>query len=47
MATHASYRAHKPGNPHGVYLAITIAFSTLGGVGALLLRRGRWKTRLV
>jgi hypothetical protein len=33
--------------PHGVYLAITIAFSTLAVVRALLFRRGRWKTRAV
>jgi Na+-driven multidrug efflux pump len=33
--------------PHGVYLAITIAFSTLAVVSAVLFRRGRWKTRTV
>jgi putative MATE family efflux protein len=33
--------------PHGVYLAITVAFSTLAVVSALLFRRGRWKTRAV
>jgi Na+-driven multidrug efflux pump len=33
--------------PHGVYLAITIAFSTLAVVSAVLFRRGRWKTRVV
>jgi MATE family, multidrug efflux pump len=33
--------------PHGVYLAITIAFSTLAVVSAVLFRRGRWKTRAV
>jgi Na+-driven multidrug efflux pump len=33
--------------PHGVYLAITVAFSTLAVVSALLFRRGRWKTRTV
>ena len=33
--------------PHGVYLAITIAFSTLAVVSTLLFRRGRWKTRAV
>jgi putative MATE family efflux protein len=31
----------------GVVVAITIAFSTLAGVSALLFRRGRWKTRTV
>ncbi|HLM54954.1 MAG TPA: MATE family efflux transporter [Pyrinomonadaceae bacterium] len=33
--------------PRGVFLAITIAFSTLAVVSALLFRRGRWKTRVV
>jgi putative MATE family efflux protein len=33
--------------PHGVYLAITIAFSTLAVVSAVLFRQGRWKTRAV
>lgn len=33
--------------PDGVFLAITIAFSTLAGVSALLFRRGRWKSRTV
>ncbi len=33
--------------PHGVYLAITIAFSTLAVVSAAVFRRGRWKTRVV
>jgi Na+-driven multidrug efflux pump len=33
--------------PHGVYLAITIAFSTLAVVSAVLFRWGRWKTRAV
>jgi putative MATE family efflux protein len=33
--------------PYGVYLAITIAFSTLAVVSALLFKRGRWKTRAV
>jgi Na+-driven multidrug efflux pump len=33
--------------PHGVYLAITIAFSTLAVVSTVLFRRGRWKTRVV
>ena len=31
----------------GVFLSITIAFSTLAGVSALLFRRGRWKMRTV
>ena len=31
--------------PSGVFLAITIAFSTLAVVSALVFRRGRWKTR--
>jgi putative MATE family efflux protein len=33
--------------PHGVFLAMTIAFSTLAVVSALLFRRGRWKTKTV
>lgn len=33
--------------PRGVFLAITIAFSTLAIVSALVFRRGRWKTKVV
>lgn len=33
--------------PRGVFLAITIAFSTLAVVSAVVFRRGRWKTRVV
>jgi putative MATE family efflux protein len=33
--------------PHGVFLAVTVAFSTLAVVSALVFRRGRWKTRRV
>jgi putative MATE family efflux protein len=33
--------------PHGVFLAVTIAFSTLAVVSAIVFRRGRWKTRRV
>jgi putative MATE family efflux protein len=33
--------------PRGVFLAVTIAFSTLAIVSAALFRRGRWKTRRV
>jgi putative MATE family efflux protein len=33
--------------PRGVFLAVTIAFSTLAVVSAALFRRGRWKTRVV
>src|SRR5258706_13363814 len=33
--------------PRGVFLAITIAFSTLALVSALFFRRGRWKPRVV
>src|SRR5947209_6818678 len=33
--------------PQGVFLAVTIAFSTLAVVSALIFRRGRWKTRRV
>ncbi len=33
--------------PRGVFFAITIAFSTLAVVSALVFRRGRWKKRVV
>jgi putative MATE family efflux protein len=33
--------------PRGVFLAITIAFSTLAVVSAAFFKRGRWKTRVV
>ncbi len=33
--------------PRGVFMAITIAFSTLAVVSAVVFRRGRWKTRVV
>jgi Na+-driven multidrug efflux pump len=33
--------------PTGVFLAITIAFSTLAVVSAVMFHRGRWKTRRV
>lgn len=33
--------------PRGVFLAMTIAFSTLAVVSALVFRKGRWKTRAV
>ena len=33
--------------PRGVFLAITIAFSTLAVVSAVVFRRGHWKTRIV
>ena len=33
--------------PRGVFIAITIAFSTLAVVSAILFRRGRWKLRSV
>jgi putative MATE family efflux protein len=33
--------------PRGVFLAMTIAFSTLAVVSAVLFRRGHWKTRAV
>jgi Na+-driven multidrug efflux pump len=33
--------------PRGVFLAITIAFSTLALVSAIVFRRGHWKTRMV
>ncbi len=33
--------------PHGVFWAITIAFSTLAVVSAFLFRRGKWKLKVV
>ena len=33
--------------PHGVFLAITIAFSTLAVVSAVVFRKGRWKGQVV
>ena len=33
--------------PRGVFVAITIAFSTLAVVSAIVFRRGRWKQRVV
>jgi Na+-driven multidrug efflux pump len=33
--------------PRGVFIAITIAFSTLAVVSALVFRRGHWKNRVV
>lgn len=33
--------------PHGIFWAITIAFSVLAVVGTLLFRRGKWKTKVV
>ncbi len=33
--------------PHGVFLAITIAFSTLAVVSAVVFRKGRWKRPVV
>jgi putative MATE family efflux protein len=33
--------------PHGVFLAITLAFSSLAVVSAILFRKGKWKTRQV
>jgi putative MATE family efflux protein len=33
--------------PRGVFLAVTVAFSTLAVVSALVFRRGHWKTRRV
>ncbi len=33
--------------PRGVFLAITIAFSTLAVVSAIVFRKGKWKTQVV
>jgi Na+-driven multidrug efflux pump len=33
--------------PIGVFIAMTVAFSTLAIVGSIAFRRGKWKTRVV
>ncbi len=33
--------------PHGVFLAIAVAFSTLAVVSAAVFRKGKWKTKVV
>jgi MATE family, multidrug efflux pump len=33
--------------PRGVFIAITVAFSTLALVSAMVFRKGKWKTRVV
>jgi Na+-driven multidrug efflux pump len=33
--------------PRGVFIAMTIAFSTLAVVSGLVFRRGRWKQKVV
>ena len=33
--------------PKGVFIAMTVAFSSLAVVSAIIFRRGRWKTRVV
>jgi putative MATE family efflux protein len=33
--------------PHGVFIALTVAYSTLAVVSAVLFRRGKWKTKRV
>jgi Na+-driven multidrug efflux pump len=33
--------------PRGVFIAITVAFSTLAVVSGLVFRRGRWKRKVV
>ena len=40
--------AHPLGiGPRGVFIAMTVAFSSLAVVSAVVFRRGRWKTRKV
>ena len=40
--------AHPLGiGPRGVFIAMTVAFSSLAVVSAVIFRRGRWKTRKV
>jgi len=33
--------------PRGVFVAMTIAFSTLAVVSAIVFRQGRWKRKVV
>jgi putative MATE family efflux protein len=33
--------------PHGVFLSVAVAFSTMALVSAVIFRRGHWKTRVV
>jgi Na+-driven multidrug efflux pump len=33
--------------PRGVFVAITVAFSSLALISAVLFRRGKWKGRIV
>jgi Na+-driven multidrug efflux pump len=33
--------------PHGVFLAMTISFSTLAIASAIVFRQGRWKKRAI
>jgi len=33
--------------PRGVFVAITVAFSTLAVVSAIVFRQGRWKQKAV
>jgi len=33
--------------PHGVFLSVVVAFSTMALVSAVIFRRGHWKTRVV
>jgi hypothetical protein len=33
--------------PRGVFIAITVAFSTLAVASALVFRRGKWKAKVV
>jgi putative MATE family efflux protein len=39
--------AHTPLGAHGVFIALTVSYSTLAVVSAVLFRRGAWKTRRV
>jgi putative MATE family efflux protein len=42
------YLAHPAGlGPNGVFIAVTVAFSTLAVVSAIVFKRGRWKLRKV
>jgi Na+-driven multidrug efflux pump len=40
--------SHQAGlGPFGVFIAMTIAFSTLAVVSAVVFRKGRWKASVV
>jgi Na+-driven multidrug efflux pump len=43
----AWWLSHTSLGAYGVFIALTIAYSTLAVVSAILFRRGAWKTKMV